>query len=185
MKFKQYLQEDTGLKTALEAYKPQLEASYKRFVESMFGSLTSRYGKNMKGIYNSPSVANWRNLVQPNVKKVYAVVRMSYSPGEGEYVIDPEALNKNADRWAVETIDTWFAKIESKLGQLEAGKVHHLDGVRFRISGTRAGHEVEIIQDMIVNVSSKGTLFNQFPARIRVDKKAISEKQFKEQFGIA
>jgi hypothetical protein len=34
---------------------------------------------------------------------------------------------------------------------------------------------------MIMNVSSRGTLFNQFPARIYVDGKFTSEAKFKKE----
>jgi hypothetical protein len=52
--------------------------------------------------------------------------------------------------------------------------VRALDGARFRIVGIKNDRSICIEQDRIVNVSPKGTLFNQFPARIYVNGKFTS-----------
>ena len=76
------------------------------------------------------------------------------------------------------SMDSAFAEIAAKLGELDGAEVRHLDGYRFAVVGTKDGRTVRIEQDMIVNISVKGTLFNQFPSRIYVDGKFTSAANY-------
>jgi hypothetical protein len=96
------------------------------------------------------------------------------------YVINAEKLANHAKCYADATVEEWLGKINAKLGDLVDAEVKRMDGVAFLITGSRNDHKVAIEQRMIVNVSARGTPFNQFPARIRVDGKAISEAAYKK-----
>lgn len=170
---------ENGIKTSLEEYKPQIEDRFKSIVTSQFERMVNALGPTLKGAFNHSSYAH--------LMAHGSSVRMSlnYDSSTKEYSLDTDKLNKLATIYAEQTIEKWELKIQSKMGDLENAKIHHLDGFRFSIEGTRQGGiiKVGIIQDMIVNMSSKGTLFNQFPARIYVNKKMVSESKYKEMFG--
>lgn len=165
-----------------ESYKPELEKRFKDNVYRTFKNIVEALGPEMKNVYNDWNWAKpFSNVLAPvvrNVQKDHYGMMVSTNVKE----INEEKLNEYAAKYADDTIKAWKLKIDEKVGMLDDGKVHHLDGCRFSISGTKEGHEVYIHQDMIVNISGKGTLFNQFPARIKMDGKAISAKKFKDFF---
>jgi hypothetical protein len=80
-------------------------------------------------------------------------------------------LRKNAEENAAAQIAAFAAKLESKLGTLGDFQATFTRGADFTISGTRNGHRVFVEQQTVFKVSSHGTPFNQFPARIYVDGK--------------
>jgi hypothetical protein len=168
----------TNLHAAIEAHKPALAASFTSRVESMFGYLVSKFGVRMDGIYNTTSAKVWRETLSP----LCSHTRANDLRRSAEYHLNPEKVAKAAAEYANQTTAAWEAKIQAKLGELDSATVHCLEGVRFRITGTRAGRAVEIQQDMILNVSAKGTVFNQFPARIYIDRKFTSETAYKRLF---
>lgn len=156
--------------TALEAYKPSLEAYFVNFAERRFANLVNQFGPALRGVYNSDQARNWG-----------AISSLARSTGDrvnSAYVLDADRVAAAATVFADATVATWADKISAKLGELDNAEVRHLDGYRFAITGQKAGRSVRIEQDMIVNVSSKGTLFNQFPARIYVDGKFMSAAKF-------
>jgi hypothetical protein len=102
------------------------------------------------------------------------------------YTINADTVAKFADKQVTEMLASWEAKLVAKLAELDnAEAVRQHSGVAFIITGTKAGQPVSIEQSMIVNVSSKGLLFNQFPARIYVAGKFTSEAAYKRQFTAA
>jgi hypothetical protein len=160
----------TDLTTALEAYKPNLEERFISFTTGRFNRLVEQFGPTLRGVYNSNEYRNWQ-----------AIAGCTARTGDrtsSEYVLDEARLAAAAKQFADETVVAWAAKIEGKLGELADATVQRLDGARFNIVGTKNGRNVCIEQEMIVNVSSKGTLFNQFPARIYVDGKFTSAAKF-------
>jgi hypothetical protein len=160
----------TDLTTALEAHKPNLEARFISFTTARFNRLVEQFGPALRGVYNSGQYRNWQ-----------AIAGCTVSLGDrvnSEYALDDARLAAAAKHFAEETVAAWAAKIEAKLGELADAEVRHLDGARFNIIGRKGDRRVRIEQDMIVNVSNKGTLFNQFPARIYVDGKFMSAAKF-------
>ena len=153
----------TEITAALEAHKPSLEAYFVGFAERRFANLVSQFGPALRGVYNSDQARNWG-----------AIASLARSIGDrisSEYVLDADRVAAAATAFAEATVATWADKIAAELGELDSAEVRHLDGYRFAVTGSKGDRKIRIEQDMIVNVSSKGTLFNQFPARIYVDGK--------------
>jgi hypothetical protein len=173
---------ETGIKNkvlmdVLDKYKPAIATRYSSMIESQFKRMVDQFGPTLRGVYNSSSAKFYRETISNVLERQTGTYRMSELPPQK---IDAVRLKKAADSYADETISSWKDKIQNKLGELDNGEVKHLDGYRFNITGNRGGKNIRIEQDMIINVSSKGTLFNQFPARIYVDGKFISEAKYKE-----
>ena len=160
----------TNLTTALEAYKPDLEARFVSFTTNRFNRMIEQFGPALRGIYNSDQARNY-GAIAGCTKRLGDRV-------SSEIVLDDARLAAAAKSFAEETVAAWATKIEAKLGELTDADVRHLDGTRFNIFGYKGERRVRIEQEMIVNVSSKGTLFNQFPARIYVDGKFTSAAKF-------
>lgn len=167
------------LDAALSAYKPEIEKRYADIVTTQFNRMVESLGPELSGIHNNWTYAKtFSATVRPNVDRVN--VDPLKPTKSGIYQINPDKLAANASKYADSTIDSWKGKIRGKLGELENATVHGLSNQSFRITGTKGGKNVEISQQMIINVSKNGTLFNQFPSRITVDGKPISEAKFKD-----
>jgi hypothetical protein len=169
------------LRKSLEAYAPQLVERYAAMIRRQFDMLVEQFGPTMnngRSVYNSQYCSLWRETVRGCCKanKVPGDLRGDKTT----YSLDAAALNVRGEAYALATLEAWEAKINAKMGELTAAECHRLDGVRFLITGKRGDLAVRIEQDMIVNVSTKGKLFNQFPARIYVDGKFISEAKYKK-----
>ena len=159
------------LHAALVAFTPELEASYTALVTDRFNRMVAQLGADLKNVYNDWTWARtFRETIAPNCRR----------DENGQYKLNPVLLAAGAEAYAGMTIANWEAKIQAKMGQLDAATVQHLTGYTFRIIGTRGTDNVSIEQHMILNVSPKGKLFNQWPARIYVNGKFISEAKFKK-----
>ena len=159
------------MRTALEAFKPALAADYDAFVRRRIAYFIEKFGPALRGIANSYEYKGWQAVA-------FATRRSGVGSTRDAIEINDAYLAKMAAEYAEQVVDAWTAKIEAKLGELENADVRHMDGARFVITGSKAGRAVRIEQDRIVNVSSKGTLFNQYPARIYVDGKFTSAAAF-------
>lgn len=158
------------LKKALNEYKPQLEAAYRGIVTSRFEAIQKALGPMFKGVYNDWQWARiFRLTVAPNTSRM-----------EGTVVLNETSLDANAKAYAAETVVNWEAKITEKMAGLNNVTVHSMTGCSFLVTGSKAGKSVSIEQSVILNISSKGLLFNQFPARIYVEGKFMSEAKFKQ-----
>ena len=168
----------TDLKAALEAYKPNLIEGYSNMVRRSFARMVEAHGECLKGIYNSRDFARmWSSTVSRCTKHL--------SAGPTARVTDPiviceERLARAAGEYADAVVQSWEAKITGKMGELEGASVKRLDGGTFFISGMKNGKKVCIEQTTVLKCSSKGLLFNQFPARIYVEGKFTSEAAYKK-----
>lgn len=153
-----------------EDYKPILRNRFIGNVNRTIAKIREALGPELKGVYNDWT---WAKVFGNVVKSVY---------NTGTHQIDVKKLNAAADQYADDTVNAWKLKIEGKLGDLDEGEVKHLNGSDFVIVGIKQGHKVQIFQQMIINISISGTLFNQFPSYIHLDGKRISAKKFKEKF---
>ncbi len=165
------------LNLALNAFRPELEARFISHMERSLARLQEKFGANLKGIANSTSYTFWSEQVRPLTHNT-AASNGTYRPGEANYVLVPEKVAAAAAAFAEATVLAWEAKITAKLGELDSAKVTRMGGAEFNITGTRNGMDVRITQQMIVNVSSKGTLYNQFPALIYVNGKFTSAAKY-------
>lgn len=163
---------------ALQAKKPDVADMAVRMIESQFAFLLRQFGETMDGVANSRSYSLWNETVRGLCERIQIGEKKPYG-NVTHYALSPERLARYADKYADGVIASWEAKIAEKVGELEGATVANISGCQFRISGTRFGHAVTIEQDMIVNVSSKGRLFNQFPARIYLSGKFISAAKYK------
>lgn len=94
--------------------------------------------------------------------------------------LSEEKLVIFADTVAENMADEVRYKVNTKCGELVDGKIVHIGGASFRITGTKNGKEVLIEQHQIINVSCKGKLFNQYPARIYVNGSFVSAASFRK-----
>jgi hypothetical protein len=166
----------TNLNEALEALRPELAAIYDRQVRNLFKRIVEVHGTTLNGVYSSYEFArSYTNLVAPCVTRLGD--RLS-----SECVLDEAKLAARAAVYAEAATLEWKNKIEAKLGDLENVQIRRFHGCNFLIGGLRAGRQVSIDQNIIVKSSTKGLLFNQFPARIYVDGKFTPEKKYHALF---
>jgi hypothetical protein len=159
------------LHSALVAFTPELKASYTALVTDRFNRMVAQLGADLKNVYNDWTWARtFRETIAPNCRR----------DESGQYKLNPVLLAAVAEAYAGMTVANWEAKIQAKMGELDAAAVHHISGHTFRITGARGADSISIEQNMILNVSPKGKLFNQWPARIYVNGKFTSEAKFKK-----
>lgn len=158
---------------AISEYKPIIIDRYKEMQMNTLEFLRKRWEhKNWNGIYNDIDVRIFNSIKDIVTFKNDGTARIA--------TINIDKLNITAIKYADDTIAEWIAKIKSKIGLLENATIENMNNCTFKISGTKNDYKVEIIQDMIINYSKYNKPFNQFPARIYINNKAISEAKFKK-----
>lgn len=164
---------------AIDEYKPRIAASYTTTIERHFAYMVEKLGPTLKGVYNSAQFARmFRGTIAAVCNCTQADI---FAPLV--YTLDPAKLAAAATRYAEAVTAELRGKIIGKLGELESAEVVRMGAdCTFTIRGTRGGHEIAILQQSILKVSSKGVLFNQWPARIYVDGKFTPEAKYKAMF---
>lgn len=165
----------TNFAEALKAHAPALSIRFQDMIRGRFERAVKTYGAGLDGIYNSANANFMRNTLS-------RVTKRTGSRYSDPVVLVEDKLVAYCDAAAEQTVLAWIGKIEAKLGDLDNVSVARVGADTFTISGERAGRRVVIEQSMIVNVSSKGTLFNQFPARIYVDGKLTAAAAYEKTF---
>lgn len=126
--------------------------------------------------------------VPSSLDRAYLVIRETLHPvcdiipGAGGWrggtlQLNHDKVAKVAAEMAEAAAVAWEHKMNEKLGATEVEFVS-AETCRFTVRGTFAGRKVRLHQEMIVNVSTKGRLFNQFPSRIYVDGKFTPAAKF-------
>lgn len=162
----------TELEKAIESFKPNLIDVYKTQVTAIYNDIVKKLGPQLENVYNDWTYARtFRGMVAPNITTVDKVK-----------TLDQDKLVKNAIQFADDVVVRWHSKIVGKLENITDITYTRIDALSFSIVGKRDGHRVAINQQVILKMSSKGTLFNQFPARIFVDGKFMSEAKYKQMF---
>lgn len=101
------------------------------------------------------------------------------------YHRNPAAIIKAAYAQAQAEVDAFAPKFELKLGAgFKVSSAGGSDG-RWVISGSRNGHAVTIEQGVTFNVSPLGKFFVQFPARLYIDGRFVSENEYVKFFEAA
>ena len=172
---------NTELPAAFEAFKPEIAEQYARMIRNSFNHYVEKFGPSMRGIANSESYRFWSNTVRGNTTTEGGEI-VGGRQNPHTYHINEDRLAANGKKYAEAVVAEWAGKIEAKLGELDGAEVKTMTGVAFLITGTRNGRKVTIEQQMILQSSPKGTLFNQFPARIYVDGKFTPEAKYKAAF---
>jgi len=165
---------------ALLVYQDDIAERFIAHVHNRFDTIVKDLGPNLKNIHNDWNYAKeFSRTIEPYV----TWVGNSNKLHDGIYVINDEVLEKKAKQYALDIILQCANKIKNKLQDLDEAQCNSFNGFwGFTITGLRNGHRVHIEQNTIIN--SRGTtLFNQFPARIYVDGKLVSEVQYKNLFG--
>jgi hypothetical protein len=141
-------------------------------IHFQFDDMVQAFGADLENIYNSRFASLFRNTLKP----------CSTKNAQGHYEIDEAKLHTFASMEAKQQSQALIAKINAKVNELESPSIHHVSGFNFSISGYRSGHRVTIKQSMIVNVSLRGKLFNQFPAWIYLDGKRLTASSYANFF---
>ncbi len=99
--------------------------------------------------------------------------------------INEDKIEQESKVYAEQQVATLIHKLLRKIGNLNSVAVHKLrvGSMEFSMSGELNGRKVSIHQSRIINVSVNGTTFHQWPARIYVDDKLVSEDQYRGMGG--
>jgi len=169
-----------NMEEAMLSYAPELANDYKVFTKRTFKSMQDDLGPTLKDVRSDRRWARiFLNELRNNIKKE----RHSYVPSESAeipYIVDEEALEKNAKTYGDRMALNWFDKLQSKIGVLEKVDVSPPSSSGdIVVTGSHAENTVRVNQHRILNISSQGTLFHQFPALIYVNGKFMSEADYK------
>lgn len=169
---------NASLEIALSAYIPKLADHYAVQISRVFDSAIKALGPTLRNVHNDHRFARMFS----SVGLCHGIYSRLGNRHNDPVVFSTDRVAEKCLADAEATVASLRIKIEGKLQEITNGEVIYLNGHCFSIRGERAGRKVYIEQNMIVNVSSKGTLFNQFPARIYLDGKFVSEAQYKGAF---
>jgi hypothetical protein len=164
-----------NLKDQLVAMQPNIEIMFASNVARMFGLITMRRT-------NTFNVR--RMLYDRDYPTLMAIRHMldesDNADGTKTFALNADKVALHGKRYAEETSMMWYEKICNKLVELDDAIVTKADIHEVRIYGNRNGKRIQMEQHIIINSSSKGKLFNQFPCRIYVDGKFTSEAKYKQ-----
>ncbi len=97
-------------------------------------------------------------------------------------VLNEGKLAREAEDYGARTALQWFHKTNQKLGDLQNPVlISDRDG-QVHVKGERGGQAVELVQQRIINVSPLGKLFHQFPSRIYVGGKFMTEEAYAKAY---
>lgn len=163
------------LRPSLETLRPSLEAHYVEY-----------YTKIVNRLLGDNGLIDSREIVYYNVGLIYSMTKKldeNNSRMSAPREVDMERIERGASAYATSVIDSFVAKIESKLGALESSKVISGRGdFEFYVEGVKDGKNVSIKQTLRQNWSSQGVPFDQFPALCYIDGKRIKASEFKKLF---
>lgn len=165
-----------ALKDAMLVYAPALAADYDDFVRRQFKAIADDLGSELKGVYSSPRWARSFQAIRDSVHQ-----EVSDFGRKSTYSLDETKLKQNTKRYGEQVSLEWYGKLREKLGELENVTVSPPNrGGDVTVTGEHKGDKVRIDQQRIFKVSQLGTPFHQFPARIYVNGKFMSEAAYKK-----
>ncbi len=173
---------ETRVAALFETVRTALQEDYAASVQSQLDRLIHLFGKTRGHVSKA-------RRCRRNFGAFKAIAPFLDSQGHRSFTdiqrldarLDHAKVAKAADRFASDTIDAIVAKVLSKVGDLDEAFTLRLQGAGgFEVFGMVGGSTVLITQKRILNVSSKGKLFNQWPALIYVDGTKVSQKAFAE-----
>lgn len=157
------------VRAALAAQRDGLIETYSEHAAWLYGVFAKRHGAALKGISNTGAVLSWKAIRSC----------FTFNKTADCWDVNPEGMARWAAAQADAVLVKWEAKIGQKLGKgVEGVKVRDVNARTFTIEATRNGQSVLLVQQMILN-SRDYTLFNQFPARLYLDGRAVSEAEYK------
>ncbi len=179
-------------------FAPALEADFVQYVTKGLERILEKYptGPEQRKLSSSwgPDGAFYRAFGHRHL----TVKAWREAAAAGEYVVrsardaydmvDVESVEKASKSYAKDQIAKFVMKLNRKLGELVNVEVDFADfnGYNCEIRGEAAdGKKVRVEQNRILNFSKNGNPFHQWPARIYVDGKKVSEAAFKKMVGAA
>lgn len=153
------------------AQRPDLEEQYKEYAKNALENYVKAFG---------PSVDIPARDYKTRERFHKSIGRLLAPRGRGEAAqISDEKLQAAAEQYAQSTVEAVVTKIMQKAGELEEPEVRDFSGANFTILGKLKGKPVALKQQIILNRTVNGELFNQYPLRITLDGKAVSEAEYK------
>jgi hypothetical protein len=155
----------------------QMVAGFERDLAEM----KAEFGDDLGGAYTSRYWSSyWVSDLRPLCTLVGAQT-VGFRTVGGVWVLDVAKATAQAEAWATAELEAACAKLIAKVGNLKHVKII---GSPERGIFTLVGHHpnyatVRVEQTRILKSSGKGKLFNQWPARIYVDGRPVSEESFK------
>jgi len=174
-----------NMKEAMLKYAPELAKDYREFILRQFKAMQDDLGPGLAGVYSSHKWGRVFSGLRRNIKKDHPEGRPSHVLSSRDYdavpyVISEEALAQNAEKYGEEVALTWYNKMQSKVGGLSNVSVTDPASGWVILTGNHGKDKVQVRQQRIINVSSRGTPFHQFPALIYVNDKFLSEAAYKK-----
>jgi len=177
---------NANIKSALEAEKVNAAAEFEKYIREYWAAFVAEFGDDTwaldKWSYDFTSRGEYFSRRR---RVVYGFMRAHKTTedyfGPSIQVLDEAAVAKAAAEYANQTIDQMIAKLEGKTGGLSEVEIVSISpgALEVNLRGKRGADLVTIEQRKILNMSSHGTLFNQYPALIYVNGKRFSEAAFK------
>lgn len=170
-------------RAAFAPYRAELEAAGAARLRRLHAEGRAAEKSSRVSVYNHPSYARlWSNTMkylEENRGHVWDRDSRSYSPDD--YVLVEEKLSAFCAKWAAAELEDAALKLAAKVADLTEVSVSHVsgNGAWFTVNGKRGADYVRVEQSQIVNVSSRGTIFNQWPSLIYVNGKKVSEAAYK------
>lgn len=167
---------ETTIRDALlcPAVLDELKDSFRRQVCWIYGQLVDHFGPSLDGVRNHWTYAR-------AFESIKDCLRWELRRG-APVLIDEALLTARAAEYAEATALQWLAKITAKLGPVQNASVQWRSGNRITIQALREGKLIEFHQEQILKSSPRGKLHNQFPSRLYVDGKFVSEAVYRKVF---
>ena len=170
------------IRAALEAEKPAAAAQYGQYISEYWVAFVAEFGDDAfelgKWFYNFTSRGEY---FRQRRRVIYPFTRERVVDGVKREFICDDYLAKATAEYADQTIGQMIAKLEGKTGGLSEVEIVSISpgALEVTLRGKRGADLVTIEQRKILNMSSRGNLFNQYPALIYVNGKRFSEAAFK------
>ena len=172
---------ETTIAAAFNAHREEMKSEFVAHVEKQLARLVEAYGETIGHVGKASSSFSLFDAYQLTSRLLDRQGLRSFKAIRAlPAKFCPVLLEKAAEAYAVETVDAIVCKVLSKVGELEDAELKDVFAGRFVLTGKRGDRSVVIRQTRILNVSSKGKLFHQWPSRIMVDGKRMSAKAFGE-----
>lgn len=187
---KQYIEiQRKYLAALLKKYGPALEGIKDESDRSRFSAIVRNLVPVERPRSINFSVAETLDRLEERLKsadeegRIYAATQIKELATylETQRQFDEARLLASANHYVDGVFDFVRGKMMEKAGQLENPVVKDMSGATFLLTGELNGKKVGIRQSIIINSSVHGKLFNQFPARITVGGKAMSEADYKKE----
>jgi hypothetical protein len=157
------------IQTAVQEKTPMVMDRFKSKSARSLTNLIAQYGPHVDSI-------NAKNSNYPEWERIRPMVEQ-LTPG-APYTLNAQKLHKGAEDYAKALEKAWTDKLTHKLRNVERVEVHNVTGDGFVVTGfTPDGTKVHIDQNAILNFRGNNG-FWQFPARITLGGKSVSEAEY-------